>query len=1442
MATETPPRAIEKQLCTVLVAKPFATDARTATGAVASVAVALRLDPVVDFEVAAAATWTLLCQVVSTTDIEDDPDLIDGLNLDPGQRRKARRPFAAARHLLGLVEYPQGRDWRNTPIPWVGRSINQLDALERTKNSKSVSLTSFDPSGTLEQRLLLAAYAGNYGTSRSTLALRKATSRRDTGALDRVAKELWAGIQEALASAPSTTEIIDGARAIVLREASAAAAIKVAQQGTPSAQPPNVTTGRIVDTGSEGTQGHQEAGPTDRRDRDGGSGSQPIGHLAGTSPAKDLRRLSQVLERDLDIGARRDEEPVGLSDGLYVKRTVEDSIAQALIDAVAPAKIVVKAEAGHGKSSLLWSLYRNLQTIERITPLLLSAAWFIPDGARPPMLDVRDVAHAATDLVRDGQKAVVLLDTADLLLHDEQSRFATLALLGLLSDMEISWAITTRPREADNLKGHDAQFIDLGPYDDQELFAAVAALSNALCPQAEVGDLRSRIAAAVARGLPAADVCRSPLMLRMVFELNSPNEPSLEVDVASLYRRYWQQRIVTDARTGHRLQASKQSPNENLGALARDLGVLMLAAGTPELSRDSLDQVLNRTPSYSGTGPTSAAAGLETLSRRGVLVMRGGMVRFFHQTMFEYAAAQGLLARGGTREIGILLQRVTDQPADLLTGAVLEQVLIDAAADLLLRPRAIQAVAELLASPHVGLHEIAGRALAYHPHLRADPAITLGDLPTPSLRHLAILLPTVQHRDLDEVFGVLDELWWIEDQRTRLAVIETVARLSARDAARTARFARSHDLVGFAVEHQGQSPAAQRTLPELLTRISIADPHLARQGLLALLNASLSTGERRAITVFILDRLAAVWPSIANREFLDSLVNVITDGQSRRDSDARTVREALGRVLATDWRTERATSTDPSFWAAVVSETIEALSADDESPAAAARLVGIIEVLHAMPAGDPDIEVTWDQLFAITANGPARQLQRSALPTALSRNTAAATTLLPRLTAALRYLGKPVTEPTLDTPGGSIPPEVSLDRMWAEIARTTLTDERVLTGHFLAAIPQAFRTDEQVWMRRDGLIVLTAAAARAGIPGAHQALARIAGQPNLVDKPTRNLLLDRCAAHAVDEPTLVGPTVLLAVDLQRVKPIQDLANNPNTRHQLREHAPLLMALIGQLLGDKPTQQSAGARLWFDLIAAELVPADLNRIQLETHRVTSPEATANLIRILELFIRHDQPTRQRCVELCTSLLQVNPTQVPHLRARTGKKAQPVVLDACRDAWLELAAFDQQPDANQWTTIRTLALAPRLTGRQEPNLAGFGNAARVISQLVLNGNPPVGIAALGDLLDALQSGDYSDKQIHGGTHRLRSATRTCFNHADLADLEPLLKRIQVGHPAPAALIARTAIQERATDLLPTLRELLTNGLDPDVVKQINNEIRLRDRMSGSGVFAEVLADLI
>ncbi len=157
------------------------------------------------------------------------------------------------------------------------------------------------------------------------------------------------------------------------------------------------------------------------------------------------------------------------------------------------------------------------------------------------------VVSGATHARTRGRTPVVLLDTADLLLHDDHHEMALLDLCEDLAAAGVRLVLTSRPEEANRLRTGFVR-MSLGPYDDREIPHSIRGHAALYCPDAVPRDDEARVrrlVEPVARGLPVREVCGSPLQLRLLFELARDDRafPSAEIDATGLYRRYWDHRV-----------------------------------------------------------------------------------------------------------------------------------------------------------------------------------------------------------------------------------------------------------------------------------------------------------------------------------------------------------------------------------------------------------------------------------------------------------------------------------------------------------------------------------------------------------------------------------------------------------------------------------------------------------------------------------------------------------------------------------------------------------------------------------------------------------------------------------------------------------------------------------------------------------------------------------
>jgi hypothetical protein len=623
------------------------------------------------------------------------------------------------------------------------------------------------------------------------------------------------------------------------------------------------------------------------------------GHEAEWSDkVRDLFEVSRSYARDLRVPP-----------DLLVSRTLETDLA-ASIAGSAPSGVahVVVGEAGCGKSTVLWSLHEMLSARQddrlaslAVVPVLLSASWVLPrlaDG-------VRDELVAAMGEIKAARcSAVLLLDTADLMLHDEQSRQELMRLLDALNTGGVTVVLSSRPREAALLDVDDMARHELGPYDETELDAAVAALARRFCPAVGADDVAERLRRAEARGLPVADVCRSPLLLRMLFDLSAPDEPLLDdIDVTTLFRRYWQRRVQRDARV-EAASLLRVDSSADYSRQAGHVGIALLAAGLAQAPEETLTATR-----AAGAAPGISASALDVLHERGVLVTGAGLCGFFHQSFFEYAAAKGLLATGNPDAISVLAARTVDGGGDLFVGCVLEQLLILARDNPLLLEAAQAATRTLLECENEAIQAIGLVAWAHQPELLANASSDLPKAGASALERAARMLPSIAGKSAGMALDQLLVMWQAADNSHTYAVIlDAMARLARRAPKVVAEGLEYLDPVATLKqltadpEFGGDTDGVRDRLLAVLEQLRDDAPHLVRSTLVAMLTLA---GRKAGVE---LTYLTAQWPSIGDEHLLDEVLRIVAD-----EYLGQAVAGELGGLYAAEWQLSGAWD-DPDDW------------------------------------------------------------------------------------------------------------------------------------------------------------------------------------------------------------------------------------------------------------------------------------------------------------------------------------------------------------------------------------------------------------------------------------------------------------------------------------------------------------------------------------------------
>jgi hypothetical protein len=490
------------------------------------------------------------------------------------------------------------------------------------------------------------------------------------------------------------------------------------------------------------------------------------------------------------VNDAKEPSPVYLSDGLYVRRSIDASVAA--LAQVQPL-IVVTGEPGVGKTSLLWSLHR--QMAEQRAHVWFLRANSLVDVANPglEMSAARFLRTALACAARRGEEPFVLLDTVDVLLHDDAGREQILSLLSAVSRAGGHVVATSRPLEATQLPATNQ--IDLGGYSDADVRAAILLHHGRFAVVAGPGEEPDvdGLLTAVRWGLPLKPILVKPLTLRMLFEVYAPDALPVDITTFDLYSKFWETRVLKDARAG--------SPNpidgEDLSAAATALAVGLLSEGTTAMAAEgTASDLIPWLPA-----PRAAAA----LIRRGVLRSEGGPLGFFHQTFFEHAAARGLTRMAGAEGLARLIERAESRPSDAYLWPVVEQALLVASAS----PSNDADVAVHLCRWIEGSDELPFRVALSVFSQWPRPMGRVLDLVEGSLagedaaRGRSFVQATQQMTAgrAPEISSLLDSAWQRDRWSLRVAVVERLPRLAMIDPDALMGLERRHALTRMVTGH-----------------------------------------------------------------------------------------------------------------------------------------------------------------------------------------------------------------------------------------------------------------------------------------------------------------------------------------------------------------------------------------------------------------------------------------------------------------------------------------------------------------------------------------------------------------------------------------------------------------------------------------------------------------
>ncbi|WP_328485301.1 NACHT domain-containing protein [Streptomyces zaomyceticus] len=475
----------------------------------------------------------------------------------------------------------------------------------------------------------------------------------------------------------------------------------------------------------------------------------------------------------------------------------------------APRVELVLGEPGTGKTSLLWNLTTRLtgrhslpdprdgeaQDADprvRCQPLLLRADDLLLPRETTDLLTLFDGLLHQT---RYRGSVIVLLDSADVLLTDDHGRAVCRELVDCCTEYEVPLVISCRTRDQDLL--YDV--LGTTPSAVQELgdfrFGGEAEHAvDAYCAHYYRGQSAARrreayeaVVGAAVRGLPMREVVARPLTLRMLFEVYAPMVPTTEIDAAGLYDAYWAKRVAGDRRHG----SAGPVDSDDLSPAAEGVARIMLRDGGVAVAAAHAVQLLGAAAPR--RLPISAPAALTALHRRNVLTGSGGLdgssTRFFHQTLYEYAAGRCLVSLVNTGQQPEIFQqlgrRLEATPDDFLRSVIAEQAIVQGVRDeRAARPAAADLIKRLVTSDNPYLQIVALRAYALLPSVphavKAMMHRFLPDAPLALVTTMMELLPTRRHTDARRV---TEDLFTILQHRpqARRKALDLLCRFAGMD-------------------------------------------------------------------------------------------------------------------------------------------------------------------------------------------------------------------------------------------------------------------------------------------------------------------------------------------------------------------------------------------------------------------------------------------------------------------------------------------------------------------------------------------------------------------------------------------------------------------------------------------------------------------------------------
>jgi nucleoside phosphorylase/energy-coupling factor transporter ATP-binding protein EcfA2 len=1118
-----------------------------------------------------------------------------------------------------------------------------------------------------------------------------------------------------------------------------------------------------------------------------------------------LRTLSSITASDagvVDLSFGRNGDELRLEQDLYVQRDVESEILEHLSigTQTESSKItLIVGDAGCGKTSVLWHLSQTL-------PRSIYEPWFL----RASLLSRRfRTLHASTDLTFDRsqfylaldgvlaekRKPILLLDTADLLLHEEDDRDFVLEFLTTISDRGCLGVISCRYQEAKLLRPVEMNSVVIGRYSHSELLDAVEKhvrrfYRNALVD--ESSEHLQEIEDAVARGLPLKEVCSSPLMLRMLFLIYAPEKIPQEIHAFRLYEEYWNSRVKSDLRAGSPLHAS-----ENLERPCCVVALTMLSEGSPEIE----ESVARNAAEQKQVTPRE----IESLISRGVLRRsESGTLSFFHQTFFEHSAARGLIRFFGQRGIGMLAARMAEGWSDLFCAPVYEQALLLSEE----MPGTIREEASKSLSILLGQESIVAKTSGIYVYCHArkvsqqaehQMATLLASSPNPVVDHFLQLAPNLPQYRFQMLFSELDVIWgrrnWAEQQYT-LILLE---RLAFREPKSVRSFLEDHQVLQFVLQTNSNN-VAERKLARVLAVLARKFPEWTLEQFISLFNGILRRTSGMDAPAKILGVIADCSNVLGVRNLASRIDANMPPWHGERVRDFEQLTLAYGHLWFLEWTAQQTP----------VEDVVREIKGTTDTLRFAAKLEGLARLLLEREDSDGEPLLIAAQEEVTEAR---REMWISILLKRLMLGAPPGDAIPDHPISA--YVRKRISSILI----GKATQDIDFVRRIRRMLHLAVLPPNIFGGMFNNALP----THPEIWINLDGLGELLPEAYTIGFPAALQAL-EMAKQHPTENQKLLALTRTRLGLYANKTDGIAQQYLALTFLTEQVTGIGDVLPRIAEAFPqvLQDSAADFRSLLAKLLGSSLGRiRRAGFGLWQQMLQFGLIEPPLVRD------------------LCDLFDREEDEMGQSTLVLLMGIAASKTIQelrplIDKLGPLTASGEVNVRVNASTS--LVSAILRSHGDAVRYgVEVLDYVLQPPTDAR----LAG--NLGYVLDQ-IRESDPVAGLAFFERMLysEGIQQLGTQSKRTLG--YRLRSPARALAAVLDKSSRHRLISLVPHMDPLLGAIIVDAVSHEHFAANVALLDELASNPhVSPHVKDLIRRVKYLRERTVGGRTWPELFSEL-